>query len=204
METAARHARIGVMGGTFDPLHVGHLVAASETLHAFGLDQIVFMPTGQPWQKRDYSDAEDRYLMTVLGVQSNHRFAVSRMELDRRGPTYTCDTMAVLHQFHGPDARLFFIAGADAVLKLGSWYGIERLGAFAEIIAVTRPGFAMGEVRPEAHWPKIRQMEMPQLEISSTGIRARIATGQPIDYLVPGEVADYIRRNGLYAGAADA
>ena len=113
--------RLGVMGGTFDPIHLGHLIIASEALHAFDLDRMVFMPTGHPWQKKARSDPEDRYLMTVLGTSGNPRFAVSRMELARVGPTYTADTMGQLREFHGPDTQLFFVAGADAVLKLGTW-----------------------------------------------------------------------------------
>src|SRR5918999_4533189 len=107
MENVDAPERLGVMGGTFDPIHVGHLVAASEALHRFALDVVLFVPTGQPWQKQRYSDAEDRYLMTVLGTASDERFATSRMEIDRQGPTYTADTMEMLRGFHGDDVELY-------------------------------------------------------------------------------------------------
>ncbi|HEX2050348.1 MAG TPA: nicotinate-nucleotide adenylyltransferase [Actinomycetota bacterium] len=200
----ARVARLGVMGGTFDPIHIGHLVAASEALYAFELDRVTFVPTGQPWQKRFYSDAEDRYLMTVLGAASNPCFAVSRVELDRKGPTYTADTMDVLRSFHGDGVELFFIVGGDAVLRLGTWHKVERLAALATVIAVTRPGFALGNLVREPSWPELRVLEMPGIDVSSTDVRARVRAGRPIDYVVPADVVRYIRDRGLYtAGDPD-
>ena len=192
--------RLGVMGGTFDPLHLGHLVAASEVLSRLRLELVLFMPTGNPWQKQSYSDPEDRYLMTVLGTASNPRFAVSRMEIDREGPTYTADTMEMLRDFHGAAVELFFIAGADAAMKLRTWKKIERLAELAKVIVVTRPGFQLGAVDPEPNLPEVHIMEMPAIAISSSDIRERVADGRPIDYLVPDEVAEYIRKNGLYLG----
>ena len=191
-------ARLGVMGGTFDPIHMGHLIIASEALHELDLDRMVFMPTGRPWQKKAQSSSEDRYLMTVLGTSGNPRFAVSRMELDRVGPTYTADTMGELRDFHGPQTELFFVAGADAVLKLGTWDRIESLGELAEIVAVTRPGFSLEGLEPQPTWPRIRTMPTLGLDISSTDIRTRVAQGRPIDYLVPAEVVSYVREHGLY------
>ncbi len=188
------------MGGTFDPLHLGHLVAASEVLSRLRLELVLFMPTGNPWQKQSYSDPEDRYLMTVLGTASNPRFAVSRMEIDREGPTYTADTMEMLRDFHGAAVELFFIAGADAAMKLRTWKKIERLAELAKVIVVTRPGFQLGAVDPEPNLPEVHIMEMPAIAISSSDIRERVADGRPIDYLVPDEVAEYIRKNGLYLG----
>lgn len=190
--------RLGVMGGTFDPIHIGHLIIASEALHAFDLDRMVFMPTGHPWQKRAHSASEDRYLMAVLGTGGNPRFTVSRMELDRVGPTYTADTMQQLRDFHGPNTNLYFIAGADAVLRLGTWERIESLAELAEIVAVTRPGFPLDSLEPEPTWPRVQTMQMPGLDISSTDIRMRANQGRPIDYLVPAEVVTYIREHGLY------
>ncbi len=190
--------RLGVMGGTFDPIHLGHLIIASEALHTFDLDRMVFMPTGHPWQKQARSSPEDRYLMTVLGTAGNPRFAVSRMELDRVGPTYTADTMQQLRDFHGAQTELFFVAGADAVLKLGTWERIESLAALAEIVAVTRPGFPLEGLVAEPTWPRIQTMMTPGLDISSTDIRLRASQGRPIDYLVPAEVVAYIREHGLY------
>ena len=193
--------RLGVMGGTFDPVHVGHLIAASEVLHAFALDQVLFVPTGQPWQKQSYSDAEDRYLMTVLGIASNPRFGASRMEIDRRGPTYTADTMERLRAFYGGDVALFFIAGADAVLRLPTWRKVERLAELAELVAVTRPGFELASLPGGRGLPPVHVLEMPGIAVSSSDIRARVEQGRPVDYLVPADVVGYIRSQGLYVGA---
>src|SRR5687768_2641792 len=112
--------RLGVLGGTFDPIHIGHLIAATEARRAFRLDRVLFVPAGTPWQKSECSDAEDRFMLTTLAVAEDPAFAVSRIELDRKGPTYTVDTMRDLRSFYG-DVELFFIAGADAVAHLGSW-----------------------------------------------------------------------------------
>lgn len=194
--------RLGVMGGTFDPIHVGHLVATSEVAHVMRLDRVMFVPTGQPWQKERYSDPEDRYMMTVLGVTHDSRFVVSRAELDRRGPTYTVDTMGVLRDFHGPGTDLLFIVGADAAMRLGTWNRIEELADLAELVAVTRPGTDLGALEPEPRWPKINIVEMPGIDISATDIRARVRAGRPIDYLVPPPVTRYIRERGLYLESA--
>lgn len=195
--------RLGVMGGTFDPIHVGHLVAASEALYAFELDRVVFVPTGQPWQKSSYSDAEDRFMMTSLGAATHRCFAVSRIELDRKGPTYTTDTMRTLKEFHGPDTELFFILGADAALRFGTWRHVEGLADHTELIAVTRPGFALGQIETDETWPLIHLMEMPDIDVSATDIRARVRAGRPIDYLVPSSVVSYIHDRGLYVGPAE-
>jgi nicotinate-nucleotide adenylyltransferase len=192
--------RIGVMGGTFDPIHVGHLIAASEAMHEFTLDRIMFVPTGHPWQKESFTDPEDRYQMTVLGASSHPCFAVSRMEIDRLGPTFTVDTLQALRDFHGAKTLLYFIIGADAVLKLGTWHHWEGLADLAEIIAVTRPGFDLDDLEPQPGWPQVRVLEMPQIDISSSDIRARVTAGRPIVYLVPLVVARYIAEHGLYLG----
>lgn len=194
--------RLGVMGGTFDPIHVGHLVAASEVAHVMRLDRVMFVPTGQPWQKERYSDPEDRYMMTVLGVTHDSRFVVSRAELDRRGPTYTVDTMGVLSDFHGSGTDLLFIVGADAAMRLDTWNRIEELAELAELVAVTRPGTDLGALEPEPGWPKLNIVEMPGIDISATDIRARVRAGRPIDYLVPPPVTRYIRERGLYLESA--
>src|SRR5207245_10082930 len=137
----ARAQRLGVMGGTFDPIHHGHLVAASEVAQFFTLDEVVFVPTGQPWQKdaRKVSPSEDRYLMTVIATASNPRFSVSRIDIDRGGPTYTIDTLRDL-QAERPDADLFFITGADALSQILGWRDSDRCVELAHVIAVTRPG----------------------------------------------------------------
>ncbi len=194
----ARIERLGVLGGTFDPIHVGHLIAASEAFHALGLDRVLFVPAGRPWQKDSYSTGEDRYLMTVIGVASDPRFAVSRIELDRPGPTYTADTMTSLRDFYGARVELFFLCGADAVLKLSTWKLVDKLAELADVVALTRPGFELGEFEPVAGMPDVRTVRMPLVEASATDIRDRVRTGRPIDYLVPTDVRDYIRAQGLY------
>ncbi len=192
------------MGGTFDPIHIGHLVAASEALNVFRLDRVLFVPTGQPWQKTSYSDAEDRFMMASLGAATHRAFAVSRIELDRKGPTFTADTMRTLKEFHGPNISLFFILGADAALRLGTWRKVEGLADSTELIAVTRPGFALGQIEPNDTWPRIHTMEMPGIEVSATDVRMRVRAGKPIDYLVPAAVVSYIQERGLYVEPAEA
>jgi nicotinate-nucleotide adenylyltransferase len=189
--------RIGVMGGTFDPIHHGHLVAASEVAGLFGLDEVVFVPTGQPWQKtdRDVAPAEDRYLMTVIATASNPRFSVSRVDIDRGGPTYTIDTLTDL-KVQRPDAELFFITGADALSQILSWRDSERCFSLAHFIGVTRPGFDLAD----AHLPEgvVSLVEVPALSISSTDCRERVARGMPVWYLVPDGVVQYMEKRGLY------
>jgi nicotinate-nucleotide adenylyltransferase len=193
-----RVQRLGVMGGTFDPIHHGHLVAASEVGHFFGLDEVVFVPTGQPWQKEDrqVSPSEDRYLMTVIATASNPRFSVSRIDIDRGGPTYTIDTLRDLRAERGDEAELFFITGADALARMMSWQDASELFALAHFVGCTRPGHRLtGDGLPE---DKISLIEIPALAISSTGCRARVAAGEPIWYLVPDGVVQYIAKRDLY------
>lgn len=187
------------MGGTFDPIHLGHLVAGSEAMHAFALDRVTFVPTGRPWQKSGYSDPEDRYMMALLGAESHPSFSVSRIELDRRGPTYTADTMQQLHDFYGLDVELFFIAGADAILQLQTWEHVEHLKDLTDMIAVSRPGFDLAELELRADWPQVHVMQMPGIDVSASEIRERVRSGRPIDFLVPAPVHGYIRKQGLYA-----
>jgi len=192
-------SRVGVLGGTFDPIHLGHLVAASEVRHALELDRVIFMPAARPWQKSIYSDAEDRYLMTTMAAAHHGRFAVSRMELDRQGATYTVDTMTALKEFHGPDVELFFILGTDAAAKLGSWVRIEGLREVAELVVVGRPGY-LADLQPNDAWPRIHRVAIPAIDVSSTDLRRRVREGRPIDFMLPDEVAAYIRDRGLYMG----
>jgi nicotinate-nucleotide adenylyltransferase len=193
--------RIGLMGGTFDPIHHGHLVAAEEARWQFDLDTVLFVPTGQPWQKPvGVSPAEDRYRMTVIATASNPAFEVSRVEIDHPGPTYTVDTLRRLRAELGEDARLFFITGADAVLHILTWKDREEVLALAEFIAATRPGYdleRLTERLPLAR-ERLHPMEIPMLAISSTEIRARVARGAPIQYLVPDGVVEYVAERGLY------
>jgi nicotinate-nucleotide adenylyltransferase len=194
--------RLGIMGGTFDPIHLGHLIAASEVLHELRLDCVLFVPAGRPWQKATYAPAEDRYMMTVLAAASHERFAVSRLELDRSGPTYTVDTMEALKQFYGDGVALFFIVGHDALAKLGTWHRVERLASLIEVVAVSRP--EAGTAARDDSWPSVTHLHIPEVAISSTEVRERVRTGRPIDYLVPPEVEDYIRRNSLYLDRKEA
>jgi nicotinate-nucleotide adenylyltransferase len=196
-------ARLGVLGGTFDPVHLGHLVAASEALYRFSLDRVVLVPAGMPWQKAGYSDPEDRLMMATLAAATHPKLSVSRIEIDRKGPTYTVDTLAQIRDFFEPDA-LFFIAGADAVLELGTWHRVGDIAELAEVVAATRPGSDLAGFGGHPGWPKVHVMEIPGLAISSTDIRARVAEGRPIDYLVPSDVARFIRERGLYATAQEA
>ena len=145
--SVTRAPRIGVMGGTFDPIHHGHLVAASEVAQSFDLDEVVFVPTGQPWQKHDVSPSEHRYLMTVIATASNPRFTVSRVDIDRAGPTYTIDTLRELKS-ERPDAELFFITGADAVAQILSWRDHDELWDMAHFVAVSRPGHVLSTGGP--------------------------------------------------------
>lgn len=192
------------MGGTFDPIHLGHLVAASEVLHSFSLDRVLFMPAGDPWQRGPEAPAEDRVMMTSLAIAGFGRFAVSRLELDRKGPTYTADSFETLREFFGSDVELFLIAGADAVLNLATWQKLERLSELAEVVAVTRPGSDLAAFIQTDQLPKVHLHEMPGIDISATRIRERVRRGEPIDFLVPPDVAQYIRQHGLYLGEKSA
>ncbi|KAA0917158.1 nicotinate-nucleotide adenylyltransferase [Dietzia sp. ANT_WB102] len=192
--------RIGVMGGTFDPIHHGHLVAASEVAHRFGLDDVVFVPTGQPWQKRgrEVSPAEDRYLMTVIATASNPRFSVSRVDIDRGGPTYTLDTLKDLLSQH-PDTDLYFITGADALEKIVTWRGWEEMFEVATFVGVSRPGFELSDTHlSEIRAGRVHLLEIPALAISSTECRRRAAEDVPVWYLVPDGVVQYIAKRNLY------
>ena len=190
--------RIGVMGGTFDPIHHGHLVAASEVAQVFALDEVVFVPTGQPWQKEDrqVSPSEDRYLMTVIATASNPRFSVSRIDIDRGGPTYTIDTLRDLRAERGDEAELFFITGADALEQIMSWQDVNELFKLAHFVGCTRPGHRLtGHGLPE---DRVSLVEIPALAISSTNCRQRVARGEPIWYLVPDGIVQYIAKRRLY------
>jgi nicotinate-nucleotide adenylyltransferase len=193
--------RVGVMGGTFDPIHYGHLVTAEEAVAQFGLDQVVFVPTGRPWMKADrvVSPGEDRYLMTVVATASNPRFSVSRVEIDREGPTYTVDTLRLLADEH-PDAELYFITGADAMLEILDWKEPGDVLTLAHVIAATRPGYDLArfEAAAPTQHPRVSMMDIPALAISSSDIRRRVHEGRAIRYLLPEGVKSYIEKQGLY------
>ncbi len=193
--------RLGVMGGTFDPIHHGHLVAASEVQARFDLDEVVFVPTGNPWQKahRRVSAREDRYLMTTIATASNPRFSVSRVDIDRVGDTYTVDTLRDLRAERGESTQLFFITGADALSQILTWRGAEDLFDLAHFVGVSRPGVDLGQ-KDISHLPqeKITLLEVPALSISSTDCRERVGNQLPIWYLVPDGIVQYISKRGLY------
>jgi len=192
------------MGGTFDPIHHGHLVAASEVADRFDLDEVVFVPTGEPWQKhgRHVTAAEDRYLMTVIATASNPLFSVSRVDIDRGGRTYTKDTLHDLRTLY-PNSELYFITGADALASILTWQDVEELFSLARFVGVSRPGYvldgdhvaaAFGSLPTDA----LTLLEVPALAISSTDCRSRAAQNRPIRYLVPDGVVQYVAKRGLY------
>ena len=200
----SKSMRLGVMGGTFDPIHHGHLVAASEAAHRFELDEVVFVPTGQPWQKagRKISPAEDRYLMTVVATASNPQFNVSRVDIDRGGPTYTIDTLRDLREEY-PNAELFFITGADALSSIMSWHDWDKMFDLAQFVGVTRPGYELTEdMLPADIQERVHLLDIPAMAISSTDCRTRAAEGRPVWYLVPDGVVQYIAKHELYVSRA--
>ena len=188
------------MGGTFDPVHHGHLVAASEVQAWFDLDEVVFVPTGQPYQKseRSVSPAEHRYLMTVIATASNPRFTVSRVDIERPGPTYTIDTLTDLTT-QQPDADLYFITGADALPDILGWRSAQEMFELAHFVGCTRPGYRMAPAALEGMPPdRVTVVEIPALAISSSECRTRTARGEPVWYLVPDGVVQYISKHHLY------
>ena len=215
MNSTAQHRpfRLGVMGGTFDPIHNGHLVAASEVAAEYDLDEVVFVPTGEPWQKADrkVTPAEQRYLMTVIATASNPRFQVSRVDIDRGGDTFTIDTLADMQREY-PDAELFFITGADALSKIVTWRDWESMFDLAHFVGVSRPGYTLpgiGEgddadatlapLESEVDAGRLSLVEIPAMSISSTDCRDRAAQGRPVWYLVPDGVVQYIAKHRMYA-----
>lgn len=200
--------RLGIMGGTFDPIHFGHLVTAEEARARFELDSVIFMVAGQPALKQDQhvTGAEHRYLMTVLATASNPAFDVSRLEIDRHALTYTIDTIRTMCEEVGDDTDLFFITGADAVWEIVSWKDAQDLANMVTFIGATRPGYDLEDARRQheeaATGFDIRYMEVTALSISSTEIRRRVAAGDPIRYLTPDSVVGYIAKHDLYGGCA--
>ncbi|HJB64321.1 MAG TPA: nicotinate-nucleotide adenylyltransferase [Candidatus Microbacterium pullistercoris] len=199
MTTATRPARIGVMGGTFDPIHHGHLVAASEAATSFDLDEVVFVPTGQPWHKQAVSPAQQRYEMTVIATASNPDFTVSRVDIEREGTTYTVDTLRDLRA-ERPNAEFFFITGADAVAQMLGWRDHEELWQLAHFVAVSRPGHDLNT--QDLPSERVTRLEIPALAISSTDCRDRVEQGMPVWYLVPDGVVQYIAKHHLYRSRA--
>lgn len=191
--------RIGVFGGTFDPIHVGHLVAAVNVRHAIGLDRLLMVVANVPWQKaeaRSISPAEDRFAMVQAAVGDVPGLEASRVEIERGGASYTVDTLEELGSAY-PGAELYCVLGADAARELPSWERAERIGDLATLVIVNRPGVALPAQLPSR---KVRHVVIPALEVSSTDLRARAGDGRPLDYLIPDEAIHCIRARGLYAG----
>lgn len=197
-----KQLKLAVMGGTFDPIHYGHLVTAEAARCGFNLDKVVFVPSGRPPHKREknITPAEDRFGMTTLAVATNPFFEVSRVEIDRPGFSYAIDTVTAFFDYYGNNIELFFITGADAILEILTWKHVDRLMEKCHFIAATRPGFHLNDINslPKQFVEKIIFMEVPALAISSTDIRRRVVENRPIKYLLPESVEEYIYRHHLY------
>lgn len=208
MDTSKRNIkRIAVMGGTFDPIHMGHLVTAEAVRHEYAIDEVVFVPTGNPPHKSSVSitSAEHRYLMTVLATAANEHFHVSRIEIDRKGTTYTVDTIKELQTLYGKNTEIYFITGADAIHEILTWKNSEELLTLCTFVAVTRPGYKkqalmekVEELKNKYNSP-IKFLEVPALSISSSEIRYRVKDQRPIKYLVTSSVENYIGKHHLYS-----
>lgn len=193
---------IGIMGGTFDPIHVGHLFVAEEAQHQFCLDKVLFVPSKVPPHKqarKDITHPELRFSMALIATISHPKFFVSRIEIDREGPSYTYDTLQLLRQ-ECPEAKFFFITGLDAVMEIVTWYKAQEVMENCQFIAASRPGFDSKQVESglNDYARKVHFMEIPALSISSSDIRNRVRSGRPIKYLVPEGVEQFIYKNGLY------
>ena len=201
-----KNRKLGIMGGTFDPVHYGHLVTAEAARLEFDLDQVLFLPSGVPPHKTDKQvpSAEHRYMMPLLAPLSNPHFEVSCIEIDREGVRYTIYCLQILREQCGPDCELFFITGADAMFEIIEWRGSDRLLRIAHFIAASRPGYSLSELPPatrrwvDEHRNRFHLLNVPAMAISSTDIRNRVRMGRSIRYLVPEQVEHYIRRHRLY------
>jgi nicotinate-nucleotide adenylyltransferase len=202
---SVRERRIGILGGTFDPIHVGHLVVAEDCWFQLQLDEVLFVPAGAPPHKRGrpVSAAEDRVAMLELAIAGNSHFRLSRADVDRLGISYSVDTVRTIQAEVGPEARLFFIIGNDSLADLPSWHEPSLLLDLCQIVAVNRPGyppFDLGRLEPVL--PRAREritvLEVPSLDVAASDIRRRVAAGWPITYLVSGPVREYIAAQGLY------
>jgi len=196
--------RIGILGGTFDPIHMGHLVCADQARCQYNLDKVLFMVAGQPALKdaADVSPAEHRYQMALLATADNPFFELSRLEIDRAGTSYTIDTLKELRRRSASTTKLFFICGADALFEILSWKDAEKIAELATFVCATRPGYDLDEARAllerQAVDFRFEQMEVPLLDISSSDLRERFQSGRSVRYLVPEEVERYVRERGLY------
>jgi nicotinate-nucleotide adenylyltransferase len=195
-------ARLGLFGGTFDPVHTGHLVIAEVARYTLSLDQVIFVPAGDPPHKgEDVTAAEHRYEMALLATAPNEAFVVSRRELERSGPSYSLTTIQEYRREIGPEGALFFIAGVDTVLEIQTWYRWREVLRECRFAALARPGFELSSLLaalPEELRERIDLLPAPALVVSSTELRARAGRGEPIRYLVPEPVEVYIRKHALY------
>jgi len=199
--------RVGIMGGTFDPIHQGHLVTAEAARSEFDMNKVVFVPSGKPPHKKglNISNKEHRYIMTVLATSANPYFEVSRTEIDRSGESYAIDTVRYIRSKLQPDCELYFITGADAIMEIVTWKDVEELFGDCTFIAATRPGFNLGKMNQQlskkiskANLAKIIPLEVPAMAISSTDIRERVKNRHTIKYLLPESVENFIQKNDLY------
>lgn len=190
-------ARLGLMGGSFNPVHYGHLAAAEEAISKFSLDKVIFIPCGKPPHKEQsaLAPAEDRFLMTAIAIAGNPLFEISRYEIDKAEPSYTVETMRYFKKIY-PETELYFITGADSVVELDTWHEPEHIFSYGHLIGATRPGYTVDKVPDVAD--QVLWMEIPALGISATDIRQRIEKGHPVTYLLPEKVLDYIKSRGLY------
>lgn len=206
-EDPNRTYRLGIMGGTFDPIHNGHLVAAEQAAVDLGLDVVVFVPAGSPAFKQDrrITSPEDRYDMALLATADNPRFLVSRIEVDRVGITYTVDTLELLRRHYPANVELYFITGADAIIDILTWRDAGRIAKLARLVGATRPGYDLERARSRIVASgidfQVTYLEVPALAISSSDLRGRVAAGQSLRYLTPDAVVGFVEKRGLYEGA---
>ena len=200
----SRTYRLGIMGGTFDPIHNGHLVAAEQAFDDLNLDVVVFMPAGNPAFKQDkrVSSGEDRYAMTLLATSDNPHFFASRFEVDREGVTYTADTLKLLSLAYPPNVDFYFITGADAIADVVKWRDAAMVARLAHLVGATRPGYdlahARNAIRQSSLGFDVTYLEVPALAISSSYLRQRVMDGQSLRYLTPDQVTGYIHKHRLY------
>ena len=203
-EDPTKEYRLGIMGGTFDPIHNGHLVAAEQAFDDLGLDTVVFMPAGRPAFKQDkqVTAGEDRYAMTLLATSDNPHFLASRFEIDRPGVTYTADTLERLRAIYPENVTLYFITGADAIADILSWRDAEKIGGLAKLVGATRPGYdlarAQSTIDASGFEFDVTYLEVPALAISSSYLRERVHNMQSLRYLTPDSVTGYIHKHRLY------
>ena len=200
----SRTYRLGIMGGTFDPIHNGHLVAAEQAFDDLGLDLVVFMPAGRPAfkQGKRVTSGEERYAMTLLATADNPRFVASRFEVDRDGVTYTADTLRLLRELYPPNVEFYFITGADAINEIVTWHHADDIARLAHLVAATRPGYdldrAWDAIAASGVSFDVTWLSVPALAISSSDLRERVGAGQSLRYLTPDPVTGYVHKHGLY------